>query len=126
MGRDRYRQNRSQGTTTRGRTVKTEESPRNFKATTVGETKKDNNNVVRARENDPLTYGTKEDEMQKKAYSMGGVDFRHVFFRALQTSRDLVRSRHPNCDRSQKHVSLRRFLISKYLHFIGQLSSYRL
>ncbi|KAM0159622.1 hypothetical protein ACHAQE_004929 [Botrytis cinerea] len=103
MGRDRYRQNRSQGTTTRGRTVKTEKSPRHFKATTVGETKKDNNNVVRARENDPLTYGTKEDEMQKKAYSMGGVDFRHVFFRALQTSRDLVRSRHPNCDRSQKH-----------------------
>ncbi|TGO33220.1 hypothetical protein BHYA_0259g00020 [Botrytis hyacinthi] len=103
MGRDRYRQNRSEGTRRQGRTIKSEELPQNFKAITVGETKKDSGNVTRARVDDPLTYGPKEDEMQKKAYNMGGVEFRHVFFRALQTSRDFVRARHPNCDRSQRH-----------------------
>ncbi|KAF7888631.1 uncharacterized protein EAF02_003172 [Botrytis sinoallii] len=103
MGRDRYRQNRSEGTTRQGRTIKSEESPRNFKAMRVGETEKDSGNVVRAREDGPLTYGPKENEMQKKAYNMGGIEFRHAFFRALQTSRDFVRARHPNCDRSQKH-----------------------
>lgn len=79
---------------------------------------------------DPLTYGPKENEMQKKAYSMGGVEFRHAFFRALQTSRDFVRARHPNCDRSQRHVSLRCFFITKYpnarISFIEQSSFYRL
>ncbi|TGO09314.1 hypothetical protein BTUL_0170g00040 [Botrytis tulipae] len=103
MGRDRYRQDRSEGTTRQGRTVKSEESPRNLKAMRVGETKKDSGIVTKARVDDPLTYGPKENEMQKKAYSMGGVAFRHVFFRALQTSRDFVRARHPNCDRSQRH-----------------------
>ncbi|TGO46564.1 hypothetical protein BOTNAR_0579g00050 [Botryotinia narcissicola] len=103
MGRDRYRQNRSEGATRQGRTVKSEESPRNLKAMSVGETKKDNGNVMKARVDHPLTYGPKENEMQKKAYNMGGVEFRHVFFRALQTSRDFVRARHPNCDRSQRH-----------------------
>ncbi|KAF7910645.1 uncharacterized protein EAF01_002155 [Botrytis porri] len=103
MGRDRYRPNRSEGTTRQGRTIKPEESLRNLKAVRVGEAKKDSGNVMRAREDDPLTYGPKENEMQKKAYIMGGVEFRHVFFRALQTSRDFVRARHPYCDRSQKH-----------------------
>ncbi|KAF7961181.1 hypothetical protein EAE96_000847 [Botrytis aclada] len=106
MGRDRYRQNRSEGTTRQGRTVKLEESPRNSKAMRamrVEETKKDSGNVMRAREDGSLTYGPKENEMEKKAYNMGGVEFRHVFFRALQTSRDFVRARHPYCDRSQKH-----------------------
>ncbi|KAF7902343.1 hypothetical protein EAF00_002246 [Botryotinia globosa] len=103
IGRDRYRQNRSEETTRQGRTVKSEDSPGNSKAMGVGETKKDSGNVTKARVDDPLTYGPKENEMQKKAYSMGGVEFRHVFFRALQTSRDFVRARYPNCDRSQRH-----------------------
>ncbi|ESZ99041.1 hypothetical protein SBOR_0575 [Sclerotinia borealis F-4128] len=49
------------------------------------------------------TYGTKEKEMEKKAFKMGGEDFRHEFFRALQNSRDMVRICHPDHDRSFRH-----------------------
>lgn len=54
---------------------------------------------------EPLSYGPKENEMQEKAFRMGGELFRHEFFRALQGSRDTVRACHPNYNRSMKHVS---------------------
>ncbi|KAF7871648.1 hypothetical protein EAF04_003755 [Stromatinia cepivora] len=104
-GRVSYRQARYQQSsekTRQGRTIKVEESPRDAQTTRVGESSRDGG-TMRVGDGEPLTYGPKENHMQKKAYAMGGDVFRHTFFRAMQNSRDIVRASHPEYDRSQKH-----------------------
>ncbi|EDO03317.1 predicted protein [Sclerotinia sclerotiorum 1980 UF-70] len=104
-GRVAYRQTRYQQSSEKarqGRTIKVEESPRHDRTIRVKEPSRDGR-TMRNGDGEPLTYGPKEDQMQRKAYAMGGDDFRHTFFRAMQNSRDIVRASHPEYDRSQKH-----------------------
>ncbi|CAD6445401.1 c47034a3-12d2-460b-9fff-5ec132b76ee7 [Sclerotinia trifoliorum] len=104
-GRVAYRQTRYQESsekTRQGRTIKIEETPRDDRTIRAREPSRDGR-TMRNGDGEPLTYGPKEDQMQRKAYAMGGDVFRHTFFRAMQNSRDIVRTSHPEYDRSQKH-----------------------